>query len=34
MLKKEIKETKEKVDRGSRAHLINMKKKLAEAYKR
>lgn len=34
MLKKEIKETKERTDGGSRAHLINIKKKLAEAYKR
>ena len=34
MLKREIKEIKEKTDEGSRANLINLKKKLVEAYKR
>ena len=34
LLKKQIQEMKEKVDGGSRAQLIKMKKQLAEAYKR
>ena len=34
MLKKEIKEIKEKTDEGNRTQLLHLKKKLAEAYKR
>ena len=34
MLKKEIKEIKERADEGYRTQLINIKKKLADAYKR